>query len=264
MKVMGHIRGIASKQFDPDPAIEGDDEIGILGKEINTLGITVRNLLEESKQHEKAKKALEFKVLQNQINPHFIYNALNFIKIMAEFQKADGICHIATALGELLRETAKGASDEITIERELYLVECYMDIQKIRRKGMIRLQCQVDESILPYKIPKFLLQPIVENAVIHGLSGKKGLGIITISGGCSGDRIIISIMDNGVGFPQEKLSDVFSETPTPENKGDKYTSVGLKNTEQRIKLNYGEEYGIHIESKEGEYTKILIEIPLIN
>lgn len=261
-RVMTHIRGIAAKRFDPEPAIEGEDEIGILGKEINALGITVKNLLEESKEHEKAKKSLEFKILQNQINPHFIYNALNSIKIMADFQKADGISKVATALGELLRETSKGTSDEITIERELYLISRYVDIQKIRKKGMIRLQCNVEESILQYKIPKFLLQPIVENAAIHGLAGKKGLGTITIEGRREGDRIILSIQDNGTGIPKEKLDRVLSDS-AQENKGEKYTSVGLKNTDQRIKLNYGMEYGLHIESRENEYTKITIELPVI-
>lgn len=264
MRVMAHIRGIASKRFDPEPSIEGEDEIGILGKEINVLGITVKNLLEESKEHEKAKKSLEFKVLQNQINPHFIYNALNSIKIMAEFQKADGISNIATALGELLRETSKGASDEITIERELYLAGRYIDIQKIRKKGLIRLQCSVEESILQYKIPKFLLQPVVENAAIHGLAGKKGLGTITIEGRREGNRIVISIRDNGIGIPKGKLDQILSDSPAQENREEKYTSVGLKNTDQRIKLNYGMEYGLNIESVENEYTKVIIEIPVIH
>ena len=263
-KVMEHIRGIAKKDFDPVPEIEGDDEIGILGKEVNSLGTTVKNLLEEAKEHEKTKKALEFKVLQNQINPHFVYNALNSIKLMAELQRANGICSIATALGELLRETAKGTSDEISIERELYLLQRYIDIQKVRKKGLIRLEVHVAPSILHYKIPKFLLQPIVENAVIHGLSAKKGLGKILIEGYIQNDKIKISITDNGIGIPEQKLNQLLSEdTPAAQSEPERYTSVGLKNTDQRIKLNYGEGYGLKIESCENEYTKIQLTLPLI-
>ena len=127
----------------------------------------------------------------------------------------------------------------------------------------IRLDIKVDEEILPYKIPKFLLQPIVENAVIHGLMGKKGLGKILIEGRIQDGKILISIKDNGIGIPKDKIQQILSDSIPEAPEQGKYTSIGLKNTDQRIKLNYGEEYGLHVESQEGEYTLVLVELPLI-
>lgn len=260
-KVISRVKGIALKEYNPDPEIEGDDEIGILGKEINILGSRVKHLINDAKENEKAKKDLEFKVLQNQINPHFIYNVLNSIKIMSELQKSDGIYNIVTALGELLRETSKGTSDEITIRQELFLIEKYMDIQKIRKMGLVKVVYQVDENILDCKILKFLLQPIVENSIIHGLCDKKGMGVITITAVDSEEDIIqISVMDNGIGMSQETLEHIMIENAVS-SPVSKYSSIGLLNVSDRIKLTYGERYGLEIKSVESKYTRVNITIP---
>ena len=119
------------------------------------------------------KKKLEFKMLQSQINPHFIYNTLNSIKLMATIQRADGIKEMVSALALLLKEISKGASEKITLQEELELVESYIYIQKIRCKGMFRVHYSIpDKTILDYKILKFTLQPIIENAIFHGLDLK--------------------------------------------------------------------------------------------
>jgi two-component system sensor histidine kinase YesM len=260
-KVISRVKGIALQEYDPVPEIEGEDEIGILGKEINILGSRVKQLINDAKENEKAKKDLEFKVLQNQINPHFIYNVLNSVKIMSEVQKSDGIYNTVTALGELLRETSKGTSDEITIRQELYLIEKYVDIQKIRKMGLIRVEYQVDENILDCKILKFLLQPIVENSITHGLCDKKGMGIIIISADdIKEDLIEISVTDNGIGMSQERLDQIML-SDAGSRPVSKYSSIGLLNVSDRIKLTYGEQYGLEITSVENKYTKVTITIP---
>jgi len=260
-KVISRVKGIAMQEYDPVPEIEGEDEIGILGREINILGSRVKQLINEAKENEKAKKDLEFKVLQNQINPHFIYNVLNSIKIMSEVQKSDGIYNTITALGELLRETSKGTSDEITIRQELYLIEKYVEIQKIRKMGLIKVEYQVDEKILDCKILKFLLQPIVENSITHGLSDKKGMGIIIISADDTKEDLIeISVTDNGIGISQERLRQIML-SDTGSRPVSKYSSIGLLNVSDRIKLTYGEHYGLEISSEENKYTKVKITIP---
>jgi len=260
-KVISRVKGIAMQEYDPVSEIEGEDEIGILGREINILGSRVKQLINDVKENEKAKKDLEFKVLQNQINPHFIYNVLNSVKIMSEVQKSDGIYNTVTALGELLRETSKGTSDEVTIRQELYLIEKYVDIQKIRRMGLIKVEYHVDEKILDCKILKFLLQPIVENSITHGLCDKKGMGIIIISADDSKeDRIEISVTDNGIGMSQERLKQIML-SDTGSRHVSKYSSIGLLNVSDRIKLTYGEQYGLEISSEENKYTKVKITIP---
>jgi len=259
-KVICKVKGIANKEYDPVPEIEGEDEIGILGKEINKLGSNVRQLIHDVQENEKAKKDLEFKVLQNQINPHFIYNVLNSIKIMAELQKSDGIYNTVTALAELLRETSKGTSDEITIRHELFLIEKYIDIQKIKKMGLIKVEYITDENLLDYKILKFLLQPIVENSITHGLCDKKGMGVITITVVDLGDAIEISIADNGIGIPKETLERIMLADAAPRPVSS-YSSIGLQNVSDRIKLTYGEQYGLRILSAKNEYAKVILTIP---
>ncbi|HEY5584811.1 MAG TPA: histidine kinase [Ruminiclostridium sp.] len=249
---------ISKGNFHLEPKLEGNDEIGELGKGINQLAININQLIDKVKNEENAKKELEFKVLQSQINPHFVYNALNSIKVMAMMQKADGIYETVSALGDLLKETSKGAMTQITIQEELNLLDKYIIIQKIRRKGLIQVNYSIDSEVLLCKIPKFTLQPIIENSIVHGFEGKKGIGILNISAGFIKDDIIIEVRDNGVGIPQDRISNILQKDV---KRGERYNSVGLINIDERIKLTYGERYGLSFESKYMEYSIVKICIP---
>jgi two-component system, sensor histidine kinase YesM len=248
---------ISKGNFHLEPELEGNDEIGELGKGINQLAFNIDQLINKVKSEEHAKKELEFKVLQSQINPHFVYNALNSIKVMAMMQKADGIYETVTALGDLLKETSKGAMTQITIAEEINLLDKYIVIQKIRRKGLIQVNYSIDNEVLLYKIPKFTLQPIIENSIVHGFEGKKGVGVLNISASIIEDNILIEIHDNGVGIPQDKISNILKDAI----KGERYNNVGLINIDERIKLTYGEQYGLSFESKHMEYSIVRINIP---
>lgn len=249
---------ISKGDFHPEPELEGNNEIGELGKGINQLAINIDQLINKVKSEEHAKKELEFKVLQSQINPHFVYNALNSIKVMAMLQKADGIYETVTALGDLLKETSKGAMTQISIQEELNLLDKYITIQKIRRKGLIQVNYSIDTEVALCKIPKFTLQPIIENSIMHGFEGKKGVGILDISVRRTDDKILIEIRDNGVGIPQDKISSLLKDA----TKGERYNNVGLINIDERIKLTYGEQYGLSFESKHMEYSIVRICIPM--
>lgn len=135
---------------------------------------------------------MEYRTLQSQINPHFVYNTLNSIRIMAELQGAKGICDMVIHFGELLKEVSKGVDDKITIEQEFSLVEHYIYLQKIRRKGLIRTEYAVEPGCEKGMIIKFLLQPLVENSVIHGLEGKKEWDFMD-RGKKQGDNLLITI-----------------------------------------------------------------------
>jgi two-component system sensor histidine kinase YesM len=248
---------ISKGNFHLEPELEGNDEIGELGKGINQLAFNINQLISKVKSEEQEKKELEFKVLQSQINPHFVYNALNSIKVMAMMQKADGIYETVTALGDLLKETSKGARSQITIAEELNLLDKYIIIQKIRKKGLIQVNYSVDNEVMLYEIPKFTLQPIIENSIVHGFEGKKGVGILNISASIVDDKILIEIRDNGVGIPQDKISSFLKAATN----GERYNNVGLINIDQRIKLTYGEQYGLSFESKHMEYSIVRISIP---
>ncbi len=249
---------ISKGDFKIEPELEGNNEIGEIGKGINHLATNINQLINKVKSEENAKKELEFKVLQSQINPHFVYNALNSIKVMAMMQKADGIFETVSALGALLKETSKGAMSQITIEEEINLLDKYITIQKVRRKGLIQVEYSIDNEIALCKIPKFTLQPIVENSIVHGFEGKRGIGILNISARFIEENILIEVRDNGIGIPQDRIGSLLQKYEKEEQR---YNNVGLVNINERIKLTYGEQYGLSFESEYMEYSIVRILIP---
>lgn len=257
-RIMDRMSQISEGDFSQDRELEGKDEIGILGKGINDLAGNVNRLMNQIKEEEAKKKELEYRTLQSQINPHFVYNTLNSIRIMAELQGAKGICDMVIHFGELLKEVSKGVDDKITIEQEFSLVEHYIYLQKIRRKGLIRTEYAVEPGCEKGMIIKFLLQPLVENSVIHGLEGKKGMGFLWIGAKKQGDNLLITIKDNGVGLTREETEQIFT---AGNQKGVHYNKVGVKNVQERIQLLYGEQYGLSFESRKGEYTLVKVILP---
>jgi len=263
MKILKRMRKISKGNFERDYSLEGDDEMGELGIGINELASNVSNLLNKVKEEEAEKRNLELMVLQSQVNPHFLYNTLNSIKWMATVQKADGIRDIVSALGRLLMNISKEKSEEISIRRELLLTEDYILIQNIRYNGKINFQANIsDENLLDNSILKFTLQPIVENAIFHGIEPKKESGNIKIDIIVQNDNIIISIEDDGIGMSEERIKQIFNRVEEHENRG--FRSIGIKNVDDRIKLFYGSNFGLQIESKVDEYTIVRVKIPRKN
>lgn len=263
-KISDQITKVSSGDFTPETSIEWNDELGDIGRGINTLAADIEKLMDTRITYEKEKKDLEYKVLQNQINPHFLYNTLNSIKWMATIQGEQGIADMTTSLSRLLRSISKGTSLLIPISEELSLVTDYFNIQNYRYGGTIQLEivCE-DESLLQYSIIKFTLQPIVENAIFHGLEPKGGAGIITITvheePSSQGEHIEIIVHDNGVGILPEKIDSLLHSNEQAANEF--FKEIGVSNVHQRLQYEYGEQYGIHIESIVGEYTSMHIVIP---
>lgn len=261
-RILKRMRKISKGNFEADFSLEGDDEMGELGRGINELAGNVHNLLEKVKKEEKEKRNLELMVLQNQINPHFLYNPLNSIKWMATVQKSDGIRDIVSALGRLLMNISKEKSEEITIKRELALTEDYIFIQNIRYNGKIKFNYLIEnEALLGLKIVKFTLQPIVENAIFHGIEPKKETGNIKISVNEDRDYILIFVEDDGVGIDEKDIEKIFNTEKEEKNRG--LSGIGFRNVDERLKLFYGNKFGLSIESKIGQYTRVIIKIPKV-
>lgn len=260
-RLLAQIGLISKGDFQVSPEIEGEDEFGVLGKGVNHLASSVSKLMDELKEDEKKKHELEFKVLQSQINPHFVYNVINSIKVMAMIQKSDGIYQTATSLGALLKEISKGNRDLITMQEELTLLEHYIEIQKIRKNGLIQFVYSIEKDLELCRIPRFTLQPIVENAIIHGFEGKRGMGKITVNVTSDNDDILIEVLDNGNGIPPDKLTTIMKQDGSSQAT---YSNVGLINIDERIKLLYGHEYGLSITSQFQQFTRVLIRIPKIS
>ena len=258
-RLMKRMQAIARGDFHPAPDIEGNDELGMLGKGMNRMASDLKELIAKAKEDEKKKSMLEFKVLQNQINPHFVYNVLNSIKMMAQIQKSSGIYNMVTSLGVLLKESSKGVSDLIPLKEEMHLLDKYIDIQMVCRNGLLKADFDIEDGALACLIPKFTLQPIVENAIVHGLSEKHGIGVIEVRGFLEGKVLHITIRDNGIGIAPDKLPMLLLEKE--EDKGLRYSGIGLSNIAQRLQMVFGDDFSLAFTSEVGDYTLVSLQIP---
>ena len=243
---------------------ECEDEITNLKRTYNNLLNSIRKLLERTKEEEKIIRKNELDLILEQINPHFLYNTLNSIKWMATIQGATGISEMTTSLSRLLKSISKGTSLLIDIREELSLLENYFTIQSYRYGGTIAMNIQVDdESLYNNEIIKFTLQPLVENAIFHGIEPKGCAGHIQIHVGYevadTTDRIRIDVTDDGVGMTAEKAAQILSSND--DSSADFFREIGVSNVHKRLQYQFGAEYGITIESKVGEYTIMSIHIP---
>ena len=271
-KLRSKMLHIAEGDFSRDPSIEWEHELGDIGRGINDLSENMCLLMNKRLEDEKQKRDLEYKMLQSQINPHFIYNTLNSIKWMATIQGANGISEMTTALSRLLKSISKGTSLVVNIREELSLLENYFTIQSYRYGGTITMDILVDdESLYNCEIIKFTLQPLVENAIFHGIEPKGSTGKITIhiyyeqtgddvDENCKSVRQIrIDVTDDGVGMPAEKAAQILQNNN--DGSTDFFREIGVSNVHKRLQYEFGEEYGITIESEEGKFTTMSIHIP---
>lgn len=255
------IDSIAHGDFSQDPSIEWDNELGELGRNINQLATDISGLIEQRVEDEKQKKDLEYQVLQSQINPHFLYNTLNSIKWMATAQHADGIAEMTTALAHLMKSIAKGTTTVVSIKGEIQLLDDYFTIQKYRYGGAISMEYRIDDpALLENQILRFTLQPIVENAIFHGIEpkGQSGQIDIHIRQTQEGD-VQIDITDNGVGMDEDTIRSVLSGETS--SRSSFFRQIGIGSVDRRIRHTFGEKYGLHIKSEPGKYTCMTILLP---
>jgi len=214
-------------------------------------------LMESRIDSEKRKRDLEYKMLQNQVNPHFLYNTLNSIKWMASIQKADGIAEMTTSLGRLLKSFAKIDKTVVPLAQELALLEDYFIISNHRYGGSITFVVDVSEEFMECSIPIFTLQPIVENAIFHGIEANDGTGTVKITAGLMGRDLEITVEDDGVGMDDGKIAKLFKEDAGRPM----FQNVGIRNVHTRIQYEFGAEYGLMIESELGKFTRVTAVVP---
>jgi len=253
------VQAIAGGDFTPNPHIEWDDEFGEIGRGINQLARDVEALIQSRLESEKRKRDLEYKMLQSQINPHFLYNSLNSIKWMATIQNATGIAEITVSLSRLLKSIAKIDRAVVPLAQELALLEDYFVISRYRYGGSITSQVDVPEELMDCDIPIFTLQPIVENAIFHGIEANGGIGTVTVSAKMAGDVLEITVEDDGIGMDDDTIRGVF-ETDDTDNRG-LFQKVGIYNVHTRIQYEFGTDYGLGIESQPGEFTRVIVRLP---
>jgi two-component system sensor histidine kinase YesM len=239
------------------------DEITEMGISFNIMIGKIRELLDAKiKEQENLKKA-ELKALQAQINPHFLYNTLDTIVWLAEANKTQQVIEIVRALSSFFRITLSKGKDWIPILQEIEHVRSYLTIQKMRYRDILDYQIEVDEEILDGNILKLTLQPLVENALYHGIKNKRNGGVITVRAKrAAQDQVSLEVQDDGVGFTPYKLSQI--QAALQEDAGEitlKESGFGLENVDKRIKLYYGKQYGLTIQSQYQEGTLVRVAIP---
>ena len=260
------LRGIRRVQGgDLDVVIEdcGNDEMGELGTQINKMLSRIKELMEDNLSREMLAKNSEIRALQNQINAHFIYNVLESIKMMAEIDEEYEISDAVTALGKLLRYSMKWVSGNVLVEQELDYIKNYMALINLRFDYEIFLSLNIPDIILKQEIPKMSLQPIVENAICHGIEQMAEDTNIYIKGILDGDDCVIEITDAGRGMTEEEVERLKLKIAGKiDSGGGSGNGIGLKNVQDRIHIAFGEKYGIEVASKIGCYTKVIVRIPM--
>ncbi|WP_415469812.1 cache domain-containing sensor histidine kinase [Clostridium saccharoperbutylacetonicum] len=239
-----------------------NDEIGELGGSFNTMVKEISNLINLVQVEEKKKRIAEMNVLQAQIKPHFMYNTLDTIRWMAEEHNEEDIIEIIEAFTNLLRISLSKGKEIISVNEELSHIKSYLTIQKIRYEDKLDYEIQVDANMLEYKLIKLILQPLVENAIYHGIKEKRGNGRILIKGEIKGNTLIFTISDNGKGMEEELLNKINYMLKNGNEKKNEI-GYGIFNVNERIKIIYGDEYGLQYESIYGEGTTVLLKHPII-
>ena len=254
---------ISQGEFSKNSSIEWHTELGDIGRGINEMSENISELLEKRIAAEKEKQEYEYRLLQSQINPHFLYNTLNSIKWMATIQNAPGIAQMTTSLSRLLKSIAKGRQVSIPIKAEFSLLDDYFTIQKYRYGGAITLDYQIeDETLCDCQILRFTLQPIVENSIFHGIEPKEEAGLIEVHlFSPSPDQVQIDITDNGVGMSEETIQHLL--TDDTQNKSSFFRDFGISSVHKRIQYEFGETYGLSIQSKQGEFTTVSVHLPKV-
>ena len=234
-----------------------ENEIGSLGKSYNLMTERIHTLMEENVYEQKQKRKSELKALQAQINPHFLYNTLDSIIWMSEAGQSDEVVEMTSALAKLLRQSISNDHEQVELGQEMEYVKNYLTIQKMRYQDKLEYTIEVDPQVRHVMIVKLVLQPIVENAIYHGIKYKGSKGTLRIRAFAESEDVCIVIEDNGIGMDDTALNIIFDET----QKIHKQNGVGVPNVQKRLKLYYGDKYGITYESKVGIGTRATIRIP---
>lgn len=240
---------------------ESCEEAMQLSSAFNQMFMQLHTYIDNLYQEQNARRLAELTVLQNQINPHFIYNTLTSIKYLAAAGKNQEVTEGITAFIQLLRKTMGDTRETITLREETELLKSYFRIQTLRYGSGIRLMLQIPPSCEKYSVPKLFLQPLVENSIFHGFSHTMPKGDISVYASELPDMLLLEILDNGQGIPEETLQKLLSKDSRESNPRRALTGIGIRNVNERIQMIYGKAYGLKISSIEGYGTQITIRLP---
>ncbi|NOV03674.1 sensor histidine kinase [Paenibacillus planticolens] len=254
------MRKVEEGNFDVRIEPLGKDEIGSLTVRFNFMLSRINELINTVYKEQIAKQQAEFTVLMSQINPHFLYNTLGTVKWYARLKQQPEIERMVTAVIDLLKSSVRRVGEFHSLEQEIVQLKNYIYIQKIGYGEAFQVEYEVDEQLLGCEVPYFILQPLVENAILHGIEMSKGNGRICVSAKQAENRLYLVVEDNGVGMSEKRTADLLN-TVAKEERVPGVTSIGIHNVNERVQLYYGQQFGLSYESTLGVGTKAMICIP---
>lgn len=237
------------------------DEVGQLGRSFNAMVQRIKQLIDEVYKKQLMLQEAEIRAIQAQFNPHFLYNALDSINWMARIHKLDHISRTVVSLGELLRFSIRKGQALIPVREDMQQIRNFLTIQQMRYGDKLEVHIELDDEVERLYTLKLMLQPIVENAITHGLEMKRGPGRLWITGKVQGERVRFEVRDDGVGIPQEKLERITSGQFVSVD--ERKTGIGLENVKKRLQLYFGDRYVLTLVSQPQQGTTTTIEIPII-
>jgi two-component system sensor histidine kinase YesM len=248
---------VGKGEFNTTVQIKGEDEIAVVGRNFNKMVLHLQELVENLSIEQQRKQKAQFQALQAQINPHFLLNTLNSIKWMAILSGSEHVSEMISKLGKLLNFTMKNEEEFVTLREELDYLQVYMSLQEIRYHDQISIKIEVPEGLMECELLKFTLQPAVENSIIHGNNFPLRIEIHAEE---QEGKLLVTLQDNGVGMSEETIQQVKSQMNQPHAK---YSGLGIRNVNERIKLHFGAQYGIQIYSQQNVGVRMILELPLV-
>ena len=261
-QLSGLMRQVQDGRLDVRAQIRSHDEIGNLGAGFNSMVSRLKENIEQIQEEENSKRELELKMLQAQIDPHFIRNTLNTIRWMAELRKATGISRALSSFIRLMDYSFRSRAPAVTVREECEYLQEYIYLQKLRYQNRFEFTLHADEELLDVPILRLLVQPLLENSLVHGLAEKDGFGNLSVDFCREEDRMCVCVRDDGVGMEEQTVRALTGQDGAPSANGRE--SVGLRNVRERLRLHYGESCTLQIQSEPGQGTAISFRLPLEN
>ncbi len=266
IRLSSQIGQVGNGNFNTHILIDGKDEIGQLSKQLDLMVKNIKQLLNEVYESNRQKTLLErkqseikFKMLASQMNPHFVFNALESIRMKAHIRGEQEIARAVKLLGKLIRNSIEVGSRNVNLISEIEVVRSYLEIQKFRHGDRLNYFIEIDPQTKQIPIPPLIIQPLVENAVIHGVEKNESGGSVYVKTLLCEKGLLVEVTDNGIGISEERQREIFKALNEQEEK--EGMRIGLRNIHQRLQLSYGKDAGLHIESKKHIGTKIYFIIP---
>lgn len=253
-RVIGTIDHIGSGNFGQKIEYDESDEFAFFYRKLEEMGNAIRNLIHENYEVKLVQKDMEIKALNMQMNPHFLYNTLNIINWTCLEGNMEATSHMLVNLSRMLRYTSYHVDFYESLEKDMEWLQCYLYIMQIRYADKFDVIVDIPDELMKLKVPKLFLQPFVENALVHGLKEKVEKGLLEIHAECAEDTVIFYVEDNGCGMTEEQINRIMNGQPD---------TVGISNVNQRIRILYGEGYGVEYHSQVGEGTSVMIRIPKV-